>query len=145
LVEGYGAAIRHPATGEETRNFPSAETLAASTLVKVGTTRARAAALREFSSRILSGRISLSSTQDPAAFRVALLDIKGIGPWTAEYISLRCIADTDAFPATDLILKRAVAENPGLDLDCARPWRGYAAAYLWHAHAKTLSIKRKTI
>ncbi|MEO7424849.1 MAG: Ada metal-binding domain-containing protein [Fibrobacteria bacterium] len=144
LIAGYGETIRHPATGAEARNFPTAEAIAASTLENVGTTRARAAALREFASRILSGRLSLSSTQDPGDFRQALLDIKGIGPWTAEYISLRCIADTDAFPATDLILKRAIAECPDMDLECARPWRGYAAAYLWHAHAKTLSKKRKT-
>ncbi len=144
LVEGYGDGVRHPLTGSALRIFPGAETLATSSLDKVGTTRARAAALREFAKRYAQGKISLSSTQDPIAFRKVLLDIKGIGPWTAEYISLRCIADTDAFPGTDLILKRAMAEHSDLDLECARPWRGYAAAYLWHAYAKDFSKKRKS-
>jgi AraC family transcriptional regulator of adaptative response / DNA-3-methyladenine glycosylase II len=84
---------------------------------------------------VLRGRISLDSTQDPMGFLESLLAVKGIGPWTAEYVSLRGIADPDAFPATDLVLKRALEEKPALDLESVKPWRGYAAAYLWHAHA----------
>lgn len=43
------------------------------------------------------------------------------------------LADTDAFPATDMVLQRAVAKDPGLDPVAVRPWRGYAAAHLWRA------------
>lgn len=136
LVRGYGEAVPHPVTGSELHLFPGPEILAGSGLDGVRTTRARKDALREFSRRLLDGRLSLSSAQDPAAFRRSLLDIKGIGPWTAEYISLRSIADTDAFPATDLVLKKALAGNPELDLESVKPWRGYAAAYLWNAHAR---------
>lgn len=135
LVADHGESVRHPVTGSEMRLFPGPEILADAGLDQVGTTRARQATLRELSRRLLSGRLSLGSTQDPQAFRAALLDIKGIGPWTAEYISLRCIADTDAFPGTDLILKRALEKHADLDPESAKPWRGYAAAYLWHAYA----------
>jgi AraC family transcriptional regulator of adaptative response / DNA-3-methyladenine glycosylase II len=143
LIEGYGKAIRHPVTGAVLRLFPDPETLAKADLEKVGTTRARKATLRELCRRLAEGRISLSSTQDPDAFREALLDIPGIGPWTAEYISLRAIADTDAFPATDLVLKRALQDHPEIDPDRIKPWRGYGAAYLWHAYAKSNPKKRK--
>lgn len=143
LIEGYGEEILHPLTGAPMRLFPAPGMVAGSGLEKVGTTQARKATLREFSRRLAEGRLSLSSTQDPEAFRRSLLDIKGIGPWTAEYISLRSIADTDAFPATDLVLKRALEENPGIDLESIKPWRGYAAAYLWHAHASAGRKKGK--
>lgn len=135
LIEGYGEEIRHPLSGAPMRLFPGPGILAGSGLEKVGTTQARKATLREFSRRLAEGKLSLSSTQDPHAFRRSLLDIKGIGPWTAEYISLRSIADTDAFPSTDLVLKRTLEGNPGINLESVKPWRGYAAAYLWHAHA----------
>jgi AraC family transcriptional regulator, regulatory protein of adaptative response / DNA-3-methyladenine glycosylase II len=135
LIEGYGEPIRHPETGAPLRLFPGPEIIATSNLEKVGTTEARKATLREFARRLAEGSLSLSSTQDPDAFRRSLRDIKGIGPWTAEYISLRAIGDTDAFPGTDLVLKRALEKNPGIDLESVRPWRGYAAAYLWHEHA----------
>jgi hypothetical protein len=75
-------------------------------------------------------------------FRKALLETKGLGSWSAEYISLRAIGDTDAFPRTDLILKRVMALHPKLDLESIKPWRSYAAIYLWKAFALSLS-KRK--
>ena len=62
--------------------------------------------------------------QDPAAFRKDLLDIKGIGPWTAEYISLRLHRGYGRLCGTDLILKRVLERHPDIDLECARPWRG---------------------
>jgi AraC family transcriptional regulator, regulatory protein of adaptative response / DNA-3-methyladenine glycosylase II len=144
LVDGYGESIRHPVSGAGMHLFPTPEALATAELDKVGTTGSRKATLREFSRRVAEGRLSLSSTQDPAGFRKSLLDIQGIGLWTAEYISLRCIADTDAFPATDLILKRSLQANPEIELECVRPWRGYAAAYLWNGYSQILSKQRKS-
>ena len=67
------------------------------------------------------------------AFRASLRSIKGIGPWTTEYVSLRALGDADAFPAADLVLRRAIASDPRLDPERVRPWRGYAAAHLWRA------------
>ena len=136
LLAGHGEPAAHPVTGEELRLFPGPGALAEADLAGVGTTRARKESLREFARRLLDGRLSLDSAQDPEAFRRAFLAIKGIGPWTAKYVGLRAIADTDAFPAADLVLKRALADDPALDLDAVKPWRGYAAAHLWHAHAR---------
>jgi AraC family transcriptional regulator of adaptative response / DNA-3-methyladenine glycosylase II len=104
---------------------------------------ARKEAIRDFSRRVLNGKVSLSEAQDPAAFRKALLETKGIGPWSAEYISLRAIGDTDAFPKSDLILKRALDLHPGMDLESIRPWRSYAAIYLWKEFAQTLARNKR--
>ena len=143
LVRGYGDEITHPVSGETTCLFPGPEALAKSDLSEVRTTAARREAVRDFSRRVLAGSISLSEAQDPTAFRKALLETKGLGPWSAEYISLRAIDDTDAFPKTDLNLKRALELHPDLDLELIRPWRSYAAIYLWKEFAQTLSKRRK--
>ena len=73
------------------------------------------------------------------AARERLLRIPGIGAWTTELVALRALRDPDAFPAADLGLRRA-ALRFGLPDDPAdllrhaeqwRPWRAYAAHYLW--------------
>jgi AraC family transcriptional regulator, regulatory protein of adaptative response / DNA-3-methyladenine glycosylase II len=138
LVSNYGEQIVDPSTAERTHLFPRPEVLANSDLSAIRTTIARRQAIRDFSRRVLSGAISLSEGQDPVRFRRTLLETKGIGPWSAEYISLRA-GDTDAFPKTDLILKRALDLHPNLDLERVKPWRAYAAVYLWKEFAQTLS------
>ena len=143
IVRAYGDKITHPVSREKIRLFPRPEVLAKSDLNYVGTTVARKEAIRDFSRRVLAGVISLSETQDPIAFRKALLETKGLGPWSAEYISLRALDDTDAFPKTDLILKRVFELHPDLDLEPIRPWRSYAAIYLWKEFAQALSRRRK--
>lgn len=139
LIRGYGEEVLHPLTGAKIRLFPRAEILAGSDLLAVQTTAQRRAAIRGFARQVKHGVISLSEAQDPLAFRKALRQIKGIGPWSAEYISLRAIGDTDAFPSSDLILKRVLKQHPTLDLQAIKPWRSYAAMYLWRAFAQTLS------
>ncbi|WP_255550927.1 AlkA N-terminal domain-containing protein [Granulicella sp. dw_53] len=68
--------------------------------------------------------------------------IPGVGDWTAHYIALRAIRETDAFPASDIGLLRSAGAIQGEKsttahlLDRARswrPWRAYAAQHLWAA------------
>ena len=74
--------------------------------------------------------------------RARLLAIPGIGPWTVEYIALRAFGEPDAFPASDLALRRALhdkragGEAPGERAvgklaEPFRPFRAYAAMHLW--------------
>jgi AraC family transcriptional regulator of adaptative response / DNA-3-methyladenine glycosylase II len=143
LVRHDGDEIVHPVSGEKMRLFPGPEVLAHSDLGAVKTTRARRQAIQEFSRRVLTGAISLSEAQDLLAFRKALLETKGLGAWSAEYLSLRAIGDTDAFPRTDLILKRVLTLHPDLHLEGIKPWRSYAAIYLWKGFAQTLSRSKR--
>ena len=142
LVRNYGEEVVDPSTSKRVYLFPGPETLASSDLSAIGTTTVRREAIRDFSRRVLSGAISLAEDQDPAAFRDALLETRGLGPWSADYIRLRS-GDTDAFPKTDLILKRVLDLHPDLDLEGIKPWRSYAAVYLWKEFAHTLSRSRK--
>jgi len=144
LVRAYGDEIAHPLFGEKAYLFPRPEVLAQSDLLEVKTTGARRGAIRDLSSRVVSGAISIAEEQDPEEFRKALLGIKGVGPWSAEYISLRAIGDKDVFPKTDLILKRVLERYPDFDLEKIQPWRSYAAIYLWTAFAESLSKKKRS-
>jgi len=65
--------------------------------------------------------------------------LAGLSPWTAHYLALR-LAQPDAFPATDLGLRRALEHHTGKRITGAaapklaerwRPHRAHAAAALW--------------
>jgi len=56
---------------------------------------------------------------------------------------MRALEDADAFPGTDLILQRAMHNYPDLEVEKIRPWRAYAAMYLWKEFAQTLSNKKR--
>jgi len=61
--------------------------------------------------------------------------LRGIGPWTANYIAMRVFRDPDAFPHTDLGIRKAFAMAPEREIlaraEAWRPWRAYAAMLLW--------------
>ncbi|MPV88224.1 DNA-3-methyladenine glycosylase family protein [Georgenia ruanii] len=104
----------------------------------VGITRARARTLIALAEACADG-LDLRPGQDPASVRRRLLALPGIGPWTADYLALRALGDRDAFPATDLVLRRALGNPaPAAALAQAEPWRplrAYAVTHLWTAHA----------
>jgi len=64
-----------------------------------------------------------------------LCAIAGIGKWTAQYVAMRALGEPDAFPTGDLGLLRALQLKNSRELDERaenwRPWRAYAAMYLW--------------
>jgi AraC family transcriptional regulator of adaptative response / DNA-3-methyladenine glycosylase II len=105
----------------------------------IGIPASRARTLVALAERVTSGAISFGPTGDIDAAKQALLDVPGIGAWTAEYIAMRGYHWPDAFPATDLGIRNAL---PGLDAatvaESWRPWRAYAAIHLWNslAHAE---------
>lgn len=131
LIQAHGPTVSHPQTGLAVQLFPSAETLAALPTLQLATTRQRVQTILNLARQVAAGELSLSPAQDPAQFRAQLLKLPGIGPWTTEMIAMRVLGDTDAFPASDLILKRALKDQPELDLAQIKPWQAYAAIALW--------------
>ena len=68
--------------------------------------------------------------------------LKGVGPWTVNYVRLRSLGDMDALPAGDAGLKNALHRLHGLTappgpeeqtrlMEEFRPYRGLATYYLW--------------
>ena len=143
LVERYGEEIQHPILGERVRVFPRAHILAESDLYGLSITRQKRSTIREFSSHIAKGTIQLEPAQNAEDFKDAVQTIKGIGAWSAEYMALRALGDTDAFPAMDLILHRFMKANPDVDPDTVKPWRGYLAVFLWNECTDAPNEERK--
>lgn len=115
-----------------THAFPSAAALAATDPAELPLTRARAHALRGLASAVADGSLALDPGADRDATRERLLTLPGIGPWTAEYVAMRALGDPDAFPATDLGVKKAFERlGPATDPQRWRPWRAYAVQHLW--------------
>jgi AraC family transcriptional regulator, regulatory protein of adaptative response / DNA-3-methyladenine glycosylase II len=112
--------------------FPSPSQLVGAPLERLGISRGRAGAIRELSAQVLAGNLDLSPG---SASQDSLEAIRGIGPWTASYISLRGLRDRDAIPVGDLGLRSALGLHSAAEVEARaerwRPWRGYAASYLW--------------
>lgn len=134
--------------------FPTAETLAAAgtpALRALGLNEGRASTIGVVARAVVDG-LRLDPGVDRDDVRAALLALPGVGPWTADYVSLRALGDPDVFPAGDLILRRALAELPGgtgapVDVRAATtlaagwsPWRGYAAQHLWSAWSQRAAL-----
>jgi AraC family transcriptional regulator of adaptative response / DNA-3-methyladenine glycosylase II len=99
-------------------------------LASCGLTGRRATTLVALAEAVAGGELTLDPGADREHARATLLAIAGIGPWTAEYVALRALADPDAWPSTDLVLARRAAAE-GFEPARWRPWRGYAAMHLW--------------
>jgi DNA-3-methyladenine glycosylase II len=114
-------------------------------LKKIGFSRQKTAYGRELARAIISGRLDLAELEmlDDRTARSELMDIKGIGPWTADIYLLMALRRPDVWPNGDLALANAahrvkrLASHPMPDeLDALaagwRPWRAVAARLLWH-------------
>ncbi|MEV6767192.1 AlkA N-terminal domain-containing protein [Nocardia sp. NPDC051030] len=87
---------------------------------------------------IADGDLILHAGRTSAELRRDLLALDGVGPWTADYVTMRLLADPDILLHTDLVVRRG-ANLLGIDLtDTARwsPWRSYLTMHMWkHALA----------
>jgi AraC family transcriptional regulator, regulatory protein of adaptative response / DNA-3-methyladenine glycosylase II len=117
---------------------PAPERVAAAepaAIAALGIVRARADALLALARAVTAGRIRLEPAGDVQPALAELRRLPGIGEWTAQYIAMRALGWPDAFPHTDLGLRKALGEaNPKRILAMAeawRPWRAYAAMHLW--------------
>ncbi len=88
--------------------FPSAEEMVSLDLDGLGMTTRRVATLQAAAKAVASGEIDLEAG-DPAETVAALVELPGIGPWTAGYVALRALRDPDAWPDDDLGLRRTMA------------------------------------
>jgi AraC family transcriptional regulator of adaptative response / DNA-3-methyladenine glycosylase II len=135
----FGEAIETPLACLN-RIGPTAEALAVArvtTLAGLGLPNARAESLRNLARVVARREIDLEPGVDPTAVVAKLVELPGIGPWTAEYIAMRALRWPDAFPAGDLGLVKASRLKSAKALEKAaerwRPWRAYAAMHLWES------------
>jgi AraC family transcriptional regulator of adaptative response / DNA-3-methyladenine glycosylase II len=153
LAEGFGrpVAVHASSTSSPRRLFPRPEDLADADLETVGVTASRARTVRSLARAVCDGEPILDLAPDLETALGRLTALRGIGDWTASYIAMRALREPDAFPAGDLGLRKALANERG-ELPSAaeleqraevwRPWRAYAAMLLWRSPAATTMRKR---
>jgi len=140
LVERFGVPTATP--HEAIRCFsPGAKALAAATpeqIAAIGLPLRRAETLQALARAVAGGEFRLHPGADAGATIEKLKTMSGVGEWTAQYIVMRALRWPDAFPAGDLGLRKAAgAERPMREAELLRvadrwrPWRAYAAVYLW--------------
>ncbi|MGA2135122.1 MAG: AlkA N-terminal domain-containing protein [Bryobacteraceae bacterium] len=135
-------ALGQPCVGPTglTHVFPSPEVLADAALDNIGLTAKRAQTLRALARAVCDGRICFEGVADSGALLARLCEIPGIGAWTAQYVAMRALGEPDAFPSGDLGLLRALDLRSAGELERRaetwRPWRAYAAIYLWAGGAR---------
>jgi AraC family transcriptional regulator of adaptative response / DNA-3-methyladenine glycosylase II len=144
LAERFGTPMEAafaPGTGHPalTHRFPAPAVLAEADLSGIGLTGSRAETLRTVARAMLDGSVDFRPERTLEDFVARWTALRGIGPWTAQYLALRALGHPDAFPAEDLMLQRAFPqEAPRLSAkaliahaEAWRPWRAYAVILLW--------------
>jgi len=114
-------------------------------LSNIGMPGKRVQTLLALARAVVEQRVQLQ--QPWGQVNAALQAVPGFGPWTRGYLAIRLGRDADAFPETDLGLVRAAqVDSPKALLACAeawRPYRAYAATYLWSVSLPRLPPARR--
>ena len=141
VVERLGS---HVQTGIEGLDhvWPSASQVAAvddiaGVLGPLGVIRARSAVIADIARMMESGDLRFDVLADPTEQMNVLLSVKGVGPWTANYIAMRVLSYPDAFLEKDSGVAHALPTmTPKQRLEAVepcRPWRSYAVICLWNS------------
>ena len=141
LAGRFAAAFGEPVTmpfPELGRLMPTAQRVASAAppaLTKIGVTSARARTLGNVARAMVANPGLLDPGADVEAALSRIKAIPGIGEWTAQYLGMRVFSWPDAFPATDLGIRKALGTDDEREIlaraEAWRPWRGYAAMHLW--------------
>ncbi|HZK44020.1 MAG TPA: AlkA N-terminal domain-containing protein [Syntrophomonadaceae bacterium] len=142
LVKAHGKPIQTDIENL-THVFPSPEDILAlegpieNHLGPLGIIRTRAKAIYELAKSFEQDEIDYDYCLQPEIEMKKLLEISGIGNWTAQYIAMRTMGWTDVFLETDVGVKKALKPyTPKQMLEIAeswRPWRSYATISLWNS------------
>lgn len=121
------------------------------TLRGCGLSRQKQGYARSLAERVISGALDLTALPgDDEAAIAELVQIKGIGRWSAEIYLLFAEGRADVFPAGDLAVQIEVGRLLGLPerptekatralAERWRPWRGAVAILAWH-HYNTVVL-----
>jgi DNA-3-methyladenine glycosylase II len=120
------------------------------TLRKAGLSNAKVEYLRDLAAQIKDGRLDLGRLKDLSDEDVCaeLIQVKGIGRWSAEMFLIIHLGRHDVLSAGDLGIRRAIQVAYGLDelpgpeeidriAEAWRPHRTLAGLYLWRSLANT--------
>jgi len=122
--------------------FPTAERIAGS----VGVIRGplpRVRSILGVAEAVADGRLSLDVGTPVDEFTARLVELPGVGPWTAGYLAMRILGNPDVLLDSDLVVLQSAAlhglpsTRRSIALHGVRwaPWRSYVTMHLWRARA----------
>ena len=141
------------------QNIQTSDSIAGMSVERVmqaGVSRRKAEYLIGIADEVTSGRLDLEALHQLSGDDVQkrLIEIRGIGAWTADNFRLFALGDMDAWPENDLALQEGMKRLKGLDerpngkqMELLganwRPYRGAGALMLWHIYG--ILVRRATI
>jgi DNA-3-methyladenine glycosylase II len=144
VVERFGEPI------ENLWIFPEPQVLASASiedLQSCGLSRNKAGYIHELAVKITDGTLNLDvlKTMNDDEARETIMNLRGFGRWSADYILIRGLARPDCVPIDDIGIRGVIGEylgngsRPAPDeaaskLEPFRPFRGLTAFYLLAAH-----------
>jgi AraC family transcriptional regulator, regulatory protein of adaptative response / DNA-3-methyladenine glycosylase II len=119
--------------GDVTHVFPRPVELAAAPDDAFSMPGARRDTIRRLAAAVVDGHLELDAGSDPSVARHQLLALRGVGPWTADYVVMRGLGHPDTFLAGDLGVRHGL-DRLGVDVERSTrwaPWRSYAVHHIW--------------
>lgn len=146
FVEKFGRSVMND--GFTYWVFPSPEDIAGlpvEELESLRMTKKKSEYLIGVAQQMVDGKLSKEILLDIGDFKSAekmLVKIRGIGPWTANYVLMRCLRYPSAFPIDDVGLQNAIKHRLGREKKPTKDeimklavnwtnWESYATFYLW--------------
>lgn len=122
----------------------------------LGLSRPKIKTMRAISAAVVDKSLPISrfDKMPDADIRQAMINVSGIGPWTADIYLMFCMGRADQFASGDLALQIAAGllmkkePRPTADeLEAIAkkhwsPWRGVAARLLWHYYAAAKQLEK---
>lgn len=135
--------------------FPSPEQLSQvdiGAIAAIGMPFKRAQTIVSFAQFVAQGGFQIPVGLPLQDFIHRLCELPGIGPWTAQYIAMRAFRYPNAFPAGDLGLQKAAADEQVRLTEkqleqrsqAWAPWRSYAAILLWQSLSTVGTVSTET-
>jgi DNA-3-methyladenine glycosylase II len=120
---------------------------------KIGLSTKKVQYLKDLATKVAERKLNLDllTTLSDDEVINQLIQVKGIGRWTAEMFLIFCLGRPDVLPVTDLGIRRAMHNlyslsdlpKPAEMLAIAQPWKPYrtvATWYLWKSLSKFSTI-----
>jgi AraC family transcriptional regulator of adaptative response / DNA-3-methyladenine glycosylase II len=111
-------------------------------IAKLGIVSARSKCIISFARAENSGELSLESgaRANPMKTIARLIQLPGIGSWTAHYIAMRALRWPDAFPKEDIAVRNNLGGLTAKEAEAVsqawRPWRSYAVLHIWNTPSR---------
>ncbi|WP_422124470.1 DNA-3-methyladenine glycosylase 2 [Planococcus sp. X10-3] len=148
LVENFGASLDYE--GETYWTFPSFQAIAAletSDLTQFQFSGRKAEYLIGVAGEMAKGTLvkeNFMNRRDTQTIEKELVAFRGIGPWSANYVMMKCLAIPSAFPLADVGLHNALKKQLNLEKKPSlaeiehhaenwKGWEAYATFYLWRS------------